>query len=80
MIYSDEQDTAKVAKVILCDPSNMALLSHFAVFKPSDVVLAYRQNMGRRRGRSGRVGGLSFRAALPGARGRARHLSPIRRR
>ena len=29
MIYSGEQDTAKVAKVILCDPSKMAQLSHF---------------------------------------------------
>src|SRR2546423_1770700 len=28
MFYSDEQDTAKVAKVILRDPSNVAWLSH----------------------------------------------------
>ena len=33
MIYSDEQDTAKVAKVILCDPSNMARLSRFPAFR-----------------------------------------------
>ena len=33
MIYSDEQDTARVAKVILCDPSKMALLSRFPAFR-----------------------------------------------
>ena len=36
MIYSDEQDTAKVAKVILCDVSSRGLLSRFPALGVSE--------------------------------------------
>jgi hypothetical protein len=40
MIYIDEQDTARVAKVILCDPSKMAWLSRFPAFKALGVQIS----------------------------------------
>jgi hypothetical protein len=54
-------DPAKVAEVILCDPSKMALLSHFPAFMASDM------DFGPSKRRSGTVerGAAKYRRIVP---------------